>query len=244
MPRPHLRLAGAALAAAFSAACQGEPPAALDTEDARNAYAVGRHLGQRLHEMGADVDADAVVAGFRDALDPHSRVAAAERQGLNEERIQAQLDDLAARTREQAARARAERAARNEEAARAFLDRNRDQPGVALLPDGGQYRIVAAGEGEPPAPRDRITVEYEGRLLDGTVFDTSRDRSVPTSLRLERALPAWQRVLPQVGAGGEVELWLLPSASATAAANGLVEPGELLHFRLRLVAIDRLSPLP
>jgi len=214
-----------------------EPSALRDDQEVRSSYAIGHHLGERLRAMRAGLDPEQVVVGFAQGLEGQR----ADSTGLDEAQIAAALGKLAASAGDASARA-----ARDAEARRArlagqeFLAQNRTQPGVVELPGGLQYRVVAAGEQAPPALGDRITVDYEGRLLDGAVFDTSRDRFAPTILRLSRTPRAWREVLPRVAGGSTVEIWVPGDLEPTEHPVGLVPPGEPVVFTLRVAAIDRI----
>ena len=76
-------------------------------------------------------------------------------------------------------------------------------------------------------------------VLDGAVFDTSKDRFAPTILRLARTPRAWREVVPRVPGGASVEIWVPAELSSAEHPTGLVPPGELVVFTLRLAAIDR-----
>lgn len=212
-------------------ACDPEPASrAPEADDERTSYAVGLHLGTRLRAMEAGLAADRIVMGFADGLAPSG-------EALDAEQIRLELAGVAAAARKRGPDDAAVR--RNQAAGADFLAANRTRPGVVELPSGIQYRVVAAGHEPPPALADRITVEYEGRLLDGAVFDTSKDRFAPTIVRLARTPRPWREVLPLVEGGATVELWVPGSLDPTEHPVGLVPPGELVVFTLRVTSIDR-----
>ncbi len=84
-------------------------------------------------------------------------------------------------------------AATNLKAAQGFLRLNAKQPGVVSLQSGLEYRIVSSGPtgGPHPGPGDEVKVNYEGKLLDGKVFDSSFQRGEPLDLPLDRVIPGW-----------------------------------------------------
>jgi FKBP-type peptidyl-prolyl cis-trans isomerase FklB len=234
--RMRRRWSGIAVAACL-AGCAPEPAPLPTTADERMSYAVGLHLGMRLREMAADLDADRIVAGFRAGADeqrPTGPMAA-----LDAEQVRLEVAQLAAEQAEVARAARAALAQRNQRTGDAFLAENRARADVVELSSDVQYRLVSGGDGEPPTLHDRITVEYQGRLLDGSVFDSSHDRFAPTIVRLSRTHPAWREVLPRVGTGAMVEIWSPGRLVDAADGIGLVPPGEVVTFTVRLVAIDR-----
>ncbi|HEY8515459.1 MAG TPA: FKBP-type peptidyl-prolyl cis-trans isomerase N-terminal domain-containing protein [Candidatus Binatia bacterium] len=231
---PTLAALGCALVM-LGCAKSEQPPAKSPqpvSEEERTSYALGVHVGSKLRASGVEVDVEQVLAGFADALDQKT---AEKRARLDAIQIARELERIGERTR--AANVERARAARRE--VEGFFAENRAREGVIELPSGVQYRIVADGDQPPPALGDRITIEYEGRLLDGAVFDTSRDRFAPTIVRLARTPRAWREVLPLVPGGATVELWVPPDPEPTEHPTGLVPPGEPVVFTLRVTAIDR-----
>jgi FKBP-type peptidyl-prolyl cis-trans isomerase FklB len=93
-------------------------------------------------------------------------------------------------------------------AGKAFLEKNAKAPGVVTLPSGLQYKVVTSGPKTGPSPKlgDIIKVHYEGKLLDGTVFDSSFARGRRRSCRLDGLVQAWLDVLPMMKVGDE---WVL-----------------------------------
>lgn len=234
--RPR-RLDLSLLLGALLCACTAEPPPAPEGDERRDSYAVGLHLGMRLRGMEVRLDPEAILAGFQAGVADQGSGAT---RTIDEEVIRAELERLVTARRAAAGRGAAhDLAKRNRAAGDAFLAANRTEPGVVELPSGVQYRVVAPGDEDPPALEDRVTVEYEARLLDGAVFDTSKDRFAPTILRLARTPRAWREVVPHVPGGASVEIWVPADLSSAEHPTGLVPPGELIVFTLRLAAIDR-----
>lgn len=218
----------------LAASCASDVAPPLESDAERTSYAIGLHLGSRLREMSADVDADAIVAGF--ATGTRDDAGAAR---LDAAHIETELARLASVSSAATREARKELARRNTEIGARFLAENRAREGVVELPSGVQYRVRESGDQPPPSLSDRVTVEYEGRLLDGAVFDTSRDRFTPTIVRLSRTPAPWREVLPLVDGGATVDVWSPGHLVAAEAGLGLVPPGELVAFTLRVTAIDR-----
>jgi len=228
------------------AGCTAPEPPLRDDPEARGSYAIGHHLGERLRAMRSGLDSERIVEGFAQGLEGRGKDGLDDGlddglgDGLDDAQIAAELARLATAAGAAAERTRDDQVERARRASQAFLAHNRSQPGVVTLPSGLQYRVVATGDAPPPALGDRVTVEYEGRLLDGAVFDTSQDRFAPTILRLARTPRAWREVLPLVAGGGTVEVWVPGDLEPAEHPVGLVPPGELVVFTLRVAAIDRI----
>ncbi len=122
----------------------------------------------------------------------------------------------------------------------AFLAANAKKPGVVVLPSGLQYRVVKAGPpaGPHPAEGDEIKVHYEGRLIDGKVFDSSFERGTPAVMTLARLVPGWMEAIPLMRPGDEWELVLPASLGyGDRGAGEDIPPGAALVFRIQLLGV-------
>lgn len=123
----------------------------------------------------------------------------------------------------------------------AFLANNAKQPGVVTLPDGLQYKIVTSGpaSGVPPKAADEVKVNYEGKLLDGTVFDSSFARGQPAAFPLEGLVPAWVEALQLMRPGDEWTLWVPPALGYGDEAKGPIPANSIMVFRIQLLDVRR-----
>ena len=122
----------------------------------------------------------------------------------------------------------------------AFLAANAKKPGVVVLPSGLQYRVIKAGPvaGPHPAEGDEIKVHYEGKLIDGKVFDSSFERGTPAIMTLARLVPGWMEAIPLMRAGDEWELVLPASLGyGDRGAGEDIPPGATLVFKLQLLGV-------
>ena len=122
----------------------------------------------------------------------------------------------------------------------AFLAANAKKPGVVVLPSGLQYRIIRSGPaaGAHPAAGDEIKVHYEGRLIDGKVFDSSFQRGTPAVMPLADLVPGWLEALPLMRPGDEWEIFLPASLGyGDRGAGDDIPPGAALVFRLQLIGV-------
>jgi FKBP-type peptidyl-prolyl cis-trans isomerase len=223
------------LTMALLACATDPPPRAPETDDERTSYAIGLHLGNRLRLMRTEVDPERIIEGLAAGMRERGEVGL----DLDADLVRLELGRLGEAGSAAAKEARAAAARQNQQTGKSFLAENRTRPGVIELASGVQYRILSEGDGPPPALTDRITVEYEGRLLDSAVFDTSNDRFAPTIVRLNRTPDAWREVLPRVERGASVEVWVPGELDAAEHPGGLVPPGEVVVFTIRVTAIDR-----
>ncbi len=123
-------------------------------------------------------------------------------------------------------------------AGKAFLAKNAKAPGVVVLPSGLQYKVVTSGPAGPsPKPGDIIKVHYEGKLLDGTVFDSSFERGKPAIMPLDGLVQAWMEAVPKMKVGDEWTLYVPPELGYGDQDNGPIPGGSVMVFRLKLVGM-------
>jgi len=124
-------------------------------------------------------------------------------------------------------------------ASEAFMTKNSKAPGVISLPDGLQYKIVKSGPltGPKPALVDEVKVHYEGKLLDGTVFDSSYERGVPASFPLNGLVPAWKTALVKMRPGDEWILYVPPALGYGTQDKGPIPGNSVMIFRIELIDV-------
>ncbi len=204
----------------------GEPAAGeavdLTGQGAVAGYLIGHRQGERLREeFGNSLDSEALVAGLADGL-AGAPLRVAEDEG------QAALEALLAERRAAAGAAGVE-----------YLARNAERAEVTVLPSGLQYEVLVAAEGPTPNASSRVTTHYEGRLIDGTVFDSSIARGSPASFRLDQVIAGWTEALQLMSPGAEWRLFI-PSelAYGDRGAGQLIGPNATLVFDVELISID------
>jgi FKBP-type peptidyl-prolyl cis-trans isomerase FklB len=120
----------------------------------------------------------------------------------------------------------------------AFLQKNKSKKGVITLPSGLQYEVITQGTGKKPGPSDMVTVDYEGKLLNNQIFDSSYKRGQPAVFPVNGVIPGWTEALQLMNAGST---WILfvPSTLAygEAGAGGLIGPNETLVFKVHLISV-------
>ena len=119
-----------------------------------------------------------------------------------------------------------------------FLATNAKAPGVVTLPDGLQYKVVAAGPAGPsPKEGDAIKVDYEGALLSGKVFDTTKGKK-PFLAPLAGLIPAWMEAIPKMHVGDEWTLYVPPALGYGAeGAGNVIPPNSVLVFKVKLLGM-------
>ena len=128
----------------------------------------------------------------------------------------------------------------NREAGKKFLADNAQKDGVITTPSGLQYKVLVTGEGEVPQKTDKVLVNYEGRLIDGTVFDASKKHGdKPASFRADQVIKGWTEALTMMPVGSKWQLFI-PQELAYGERNmGNIKPYSALIFDVELVGIDK-----
>lgn len=123
---------------------------------------------------------------------------------------------------------------------KAFLEKAAKDPGVKVLPSGLAYKIVRSGpaNGLRPQLMDEVKVNYEGKLANGHVFDSSYERGQPVAMPLKGLIAGWQQALQLMRPGDE---WILYVPSnlgyGEEGAGGEIPPGAPLEFRIELIDV-------
>jgi FKBP-type peptidyl-prolyl cis-trans isomerase FklB len=127
------------------------------------------------------------------------------------------------------------------EAGRKFLAENKTKPGVMVTPSGLQYKILKQGDGAVPQRTDKVKVHYEGRLIDGTVFDSStKHGSQPATFRADQVIKGWTEALTMMPVGSKWQLYIpseLGYGERGAGAN--IKPFATLIFDVELIDIEK-----
>jgi FKBP-type peptidyl-prolyl cis-trans isomerase len=121
----------------------------------------------------------------------------------------------------------------------AFLAKNKLRPEVDTTTSGLQYEVSNAGEGNKPNAVSKVTVNYEGKLLDGTIFDSSYKRGEPIQFGLGQVIPGWTEGIQLMSPGAKFILYI-PSnlAYGPKGAGADIPPNSTLIFTVELISID------
>lgn len=204
--------------------------AAPETEDERLSYSLGIAYGQSIAQEYPDLDVEAFADAIRDIVEGND--PAMEADEMAAVLSQFQQDALAERQAEAE-----EMAERNLAEGQAFLAENAERDEVTTTDSGLQYEVLESGDGESPGPSSHVEVHYEGKLIDGTVFDSSFERGQPLDFRVDQVIEGWQEALQQMSVGDTWMLYIPPELGYGAQGQGPIGPNETLIFRVELLDI-------
>ena len=123
----------------------------------------------------------------------------------------------------------------NKEAGEKFLAENAKKEGVKTLPSGVQYKVIKEGTGAIPADTSVVKVNYEGRLIDGTVFDSSYKRGEPATFPVKSVIKGWTEILCHMPAGSEWEVYIPQELAYGERESGIIKPFSVLMFKIELI---------
>ena len=201
----------------------------LKTDKDKLSYIFGVQVGKGLRAEGVELEMDAFTAGIQDML------------AGNEPQIgQATAEKLVSAYQEKKQLEIAEISAKKQNESSTFLANNAKNDGFVVTASGLQYKIVEKGEGKSPTSEDKVIAHYTGKLLDGTVFDSSHDRGEPATFPVSGVIKGWQEALPMMKEGGKWQI-VVPAnlAYGDRGVGNLIGPNETLIFDIELVSISK-----
>ena len=126
----------------------------------------------------------------------------------------------------------------NRDAGESFLAENAKKEGVVTTRSGLQYKVLVKGEGEIPQKTDRVQVNYEGRLVDGTVFDASKKHGdKPMEFRADQVIKGWTEALTMMPVGSKWQIYIPYKLAYGNRNQGEIKPYSALIFDVELVGI-------
>ena len=120
----------------------------------------------------------------------------------------------------------------------AFLASNRSGAGVITTESKLQYKVITEGTGRKPTTEDIVIVHYTGKLLDGTVFDSSVERGEPAEFPVTGVIRGWTEVLLLMPVGSKYQVWIPSELGYGEQGNGPIKPNSVLDFEVELLGIN------
>ena len=200
----------------------------VKTDKQKLSYILGVQVGQGLKAEGIELEMDAFSAGIKDMMEGNKpKIDQATAQKLVQDYQQKKQAKMA------------ETAAKKQKQADAFLAKNAKEKGVVVTATGLQYKVLEQGKGKSPTSEDKVVAHYTGKLLDGTVFDSSVERGEPATFPVSGVIKGWQEALPMMKEGAKWQL-VIPAnlAYGDRGIGNIIGPNETLMFDIELVSIE------
>lgn len=207
----------------------------LQAADMNNLQKISYAMGYQVSgQMPPEVDVNAFSAGIRDAKAKKQPQLTDEQIGEAFMAYQQEQQAKLQPTAEDQAMPNTE----NNSADKAFLVENAKKSGVVTTASGLQYEVLEQGTGAKPKASDEVKVHYEGKLINGTVFDSSLARGEPLAFGLSQVIPGWTEGLQLMQEGGKYRFFI-PSDLAYGSQNmGSIPPNSTLIFEVTLIKVN------
>jgi FKBP-type peptidyl-prolyl cis-trans isomerase len=201
----------------------------IDTDKQKLSYIFGIQIGQGLKAEGVNLEMEAFSAGIEDMM-----------QGNEPQIDQETAQNLVQAYQQEKQSEMAKIGARKQKESSDFLAKNAKEKGVVVTASGLQYKILEKGEGKSPTSTDQVVAHYTGKLLDGTVFDSSVERGEPATFAVSGVIKGWQEALPMMKEGAKWQL-VIPAnlAYGDRGIGNIIGPNETLMFDIELVSITQ-----
>lgn len=198
----------------------------------RLSYALGLSMGQNFRASGID------AINVQDFTDGVAAVLYGAPMKMTYEEAKAEVNKFFAELNaKQEAQAKA-MADINKKAGDDFLAANGKRAEVKTTPSGLQYEVLEEGRGATPQTGDRVTVHYTGKLIDGSVFDSSVDRGVPATFGVTQVIPGWVEALQLMKVGAKYRLFIPSQLAYGEQGAGPIGPNQTLIFDVELLEIN------
>ncbi|OED43765.1 hypothetical protein ACH42_09185 [Endozoicomonas sp. (ex Bugula neritina AB1)] len=212
--------------------CTVNAMAALETEADQLSYSLGARLAEQIEQF-ENINQDALSQGIRDVLNQQELL-------ILPDDIKKNIEVAYAKQEGQRQRMLDQEASDNLQKGEAFLFENSQRLGVISLKSGLQYRVIKKSEGIKPTLTDQVVVHYEGRLLNGFVFDSTYERNKPATFQVNKIIPGWSEALQEMPTGSIWELYISPSlAYGSNGMPGKIAPNEVITFKVELQKIEK-----
>lgn len=216
-------------------------PAAIQNKIVMNeidsiSYAYGHNVGATFKKIQEDSDGkyslnvEKFTAGIQDLLSDTSKISTEEQQAI--------LQSFGQKMQELAMEKQRLESIKLKEAGNQFLAANGKAEGVKTTATGLQYKVIKEGNGPSPSATDKVTVHYVGTLLDGSTFDSSRQRGTPASFGLNQVIAGWTEGLQLMKVGSIYEFFIPSDLGYGDQGNQSIPGGSVLKFEVELIGIE------
>lgn len=201
----------------------------------RLSYALGLSMGNNFRSSGIE------TINIKDFSDAMSIVFSGEKPAMTYDEAKEEIRVYFTALEEKQRAAAAEMGKVNEEAGRKFLDENGKRVEVRTTASGLQYEVLKEGTGLQPTAADQVTVHYTGKLIDGTVFDSSVERGEPATFGVTQVIPGWVEALQLMKEGAKYRLFIPSQLAYGPNGAGPIAPNSTLIFDVELIKVIKKS---
>ena len=207
------------------------------------AYYAGIQIGQQIsnqmvmginHEVFGDDSTKTIslknfMAGFVSGVTGKNGIMTVQEAGMM---AQTKMQQLKAKTMEA-------KYGDNKKKGEEFMAANKSKEGIKTLPSGVQYKVIKEGNGPIPADTSMVSCNYEGRTIDGKVFDSSYKRNQPLKLRCNQTIKGWTDAMVHMPVGSTWEVYIPQELAYGDREQGDIKPFSVLIFKIELLGIEK-----
>ena len=198
------------------------------TEMDKVSYIIGTQMAGSLKKAEIDVNLELLVQGMKDTL-------ADTKLALSQDEMTKTYSAWQQKMRAKQAAKQAMEAAKN----LAFLEANKANEGVKVLPSGLQYKVIKEGTGNTPTADDKVKTHYRGTLIDGTEFDSSYKGNKPAEFPVKGVIKGWTEALQLMKEGGKWELYIPANLAYGQRGRPGIPPNSTLIFEIELLEVTK-----
>jgi FKBP-type peptidyl-prolyl cis-trans isomerase len=203
----------------------------LSTTQDSISYIIGQDIGGNFKKNAIDINVDAFLKGLTEALKGNDSLISEARKIAIMTKFQQELQ-----TKQQANMTK--EAETNKAAGKAFLDANLKKDGVKQTTSGLQYKVIKEGSGVKPLATSKVTVNYEGKLIDGKIFDSSYERGQTATFPLNGVIKGWTEGLQLMTPGSIYEFYIPSDLAYGDRGNQAIPGGSTLIFKVELIKVE------
>lgn len=203
----------------------------LATPRDKLSYALGAVTAKTFKAHGVQLTPSAFSLGFNDVMSGHKKQ-------LSDKDIRQVVSNFEQENQEKMLKKVKAQGSSNQDQGAAFLAANKLKPGVVSTPSGLQYKVITPGSGKEPASSAVVTVNYEGTLISGKVFDSSYQRGQPATFSIKGVIAGWQEALPKMKSGATWMLYIPANLAYGSSDVPGIGPNQTLIFKVHLISIQ------
>lgn len=187
-------------------------------------YSLGMYFGEMIiHSSFGELNLNKISEGFKDVINKKETIFTEQEIGMMIQKYLMERMNYVS--------------SKNKEDGEAFLLANKEKEGVVELESGLQYKVIEEGPGIAPEAKDTVEVNYEGRLLDGTVFDSSYERGETAKFPLTSVIKGWTEGLQYIKEGGKIELYIPSNLAYGEHGAGTIPANSTLIFTVEMIKV-------
>jgi FKBP-type peptidyl-prolyl cis-trans isomerase FklB len=198
---------------------------------AKVSYLIGYQMGQTAKSQGVDLHTDTfsngLTAGYAGTPSKYSDDDSKATMQAFQKYMENQMMNKQTQASDQ-----------NQQASDAYMAKIAKEPGVIKITDGLYYKVIQEGKGQIPTAKDTVKVNYEGSLINGTVFDSSYKRNSPISFGVNQVIPGWTQALQKMPVGSTWMVYIAPDLAYGKFAPPVIGPNQALIFKIELLGVQ------